>query len=133
MQTPLHTCGDRTQCPYCGSLVWSAEYDKNRHFHCCLDGKRIIPHAVFPKISHPLYDHPDLSYCSRHLNDLFAFTAIGTVPSRDNGGKGIDYTQYPACVHLHGKTYHFPVPAGRPGPSLFLIRDDANAERLSQS
>lgn len=106
---PFHQDWSRS-CSYCGIILLSTEADG----WCCHRGRRLLPRL--PPFGPPVQRVFDLhqgrlSAMSRRLNNLFAFSAIGTT------GQFVRF-QGQANVVLEGRIYHRLLDVADPGHSM---------------
>lgn len=109
--------------------MWPHERDQ-----CCNGGRHVI-RALWPPITdeedRALITAPGMAHHSRYVNNLLAFTAVGTTPRRADGGRGLAGDP-PGCLYLHGSTYHLNVPGCLNDSPIHYYYNDADAEaRLS--
>ena len=112
-------------CQYCGALLLKGE---ERTF-CCNNGQRIVPPLppLPTNISNLISNHNAarrISACSRRLNNLFSFTAIGATNGFAHFRSG------PASVAITGRTYHRILDVATPNHSLhWFLYDERERER----
>ena len=123
---PRFTAGDKRDCPHCGTPMFSAEVVGN-YFVCCSNGAFVIGDALWPQVPDALlhmYNRPlFVRYC-RTINTALRFAAVGTSPTRTNGGRGFHALGFPSMLKVQGSVYCLNVPADVRGPfTSFMIQD----------